>query len=97
MMNNRRLYYQGQHGYYNSHVPCNPTVRFSQMVQQQYAFVPAQHQYHQPNFLSFDNGWQSFQGNSGYPQDHRETIRQDILSQLHHKQPSSSVGHQNRK
>lgn len=97
-MNNRRLYYQGQHhGYYNSHVPCNPTVRFSQMVQQQYAFVPAQHQYHQPNFLSFDNGWQSFQGNSGYPQDHRETIRQDILSQLHHKQPSASVGHQNRK
>ncbi|XP_061164708.1 poly(A) RNA polymerase GLD2-like [Saccostrea echinata] len=93
---NRRVHYPGPPGNPNSFFPqFNPAFRFSRVVQQQYTFVPAQHRFRHPPFLNFDNGWQNLQIDvSNPPVDYRETIRQDILSQLH-KHPSTS--HQNRK
>ena len=97
-MMNRRVFYQAQPGYYSSQVPFNQPFRFSHVLRQQYGFVHSQHQFQQPNFLSFESGWQNLQASPGLQQvDHRETIRQDILSQLNHKQPGTSTGHQNRK
>ncbi|XP_062574633.1 poly(A) RNA polymerase GLD2-like [Saccostrea cucullata] len=93
---NRRVHYPGPPGNPNSFFPqFNPTFRFSRLVQQQYTFLPNQHRLRHPSFLDFNNGWQNLQVDVGYPPvDYRETIRQDILSQLH-RHPSTS--HQNRK
>ncbi|XP_048732713.1 poly(A) RNA polymerase gld-2 homolog A-like [Ostrea edulis] len=87
----RRVYYRGSPGYPNSHqLPqFNPGFRFSHLVQHQLTFVHGQHQFQpqQPNY--HHHGLQNFQVRYPYV-DNRESIRQNILSQIHSKHSSHS-------